>query len=60
MTDEVHIVLCNNKKRNPTLSQAELQRWLKSEHNIDVSEPTISQTLKRSIELLRRDEDPNI
>jgi len=60
MTDEVHIILCNHKKCNLTFSQAELQRWLKSEHNIDVSEPTISQTLKRSTELLRRDEDPNI
>jgi hypothetical protein len=37
MTDEVYIALCNHKKRNPTFSQAELQRWLKSEHNIDVS-----------------------
>jgi len=60
MTDEVRIVLCNHKKRNPTLSQAELQCWLKSKHNINVSQPTISQTLKRSSELLRRDEDPNI
>ncbi len=60
MTNKVRIALCNHKKRNPTLSQAELQRWLKSEHNIDVSQPTISQTVKRSTELLRRDEDPNI
>jgi hypothetical protein len=60
MTDEVRIALCNHKKRNPTLSEAELQRWLKLEHNIDVSQPTISQTLKHSAELLRRDEDPNI
>ncbi len=60
MTDEVRIALCNHKKHNPTLSQTELQRWFKSEHNIDVSQPTISQTLKRSAELLRRDEDPNI
>jgi hypothetical protein len=60
MTDEAHIALCNHKKRNPTLSQAELQRWLKSEHNIDISQPTISQTLKRPAELLRHDEDPNI
>ncbi len=60
MTNEVRITLCNHKKRNPTLLQAELQRWLKSEHNIDVSQPTISQTLKRSTELLRCDEDPNI
>jgi len=37
MTDEVRIALCNHKKCNPTLSQAKLQRWLKSEHNIDVS-----------------------
>ncbi len=60
MTDEVRIALCNYKKRNPTLSQAELQCWLKSKHNIDVSQPMISQTLKRLAELLRRDEDPNI
>jgi len=60
MTDEVRIALCNHKKRNPILSQAEFQRWLKSEHNIDVSQPTISQTLKRSAELFRHDEDPNI
>jgi hypothetical protein len=60
MTDEVCIALCNHKKRNPTLSQAELQCWLKSEPNINISQPTISQTLKRSAELLRRDEDPNI
>jgi hypothetical protein len=37
MMDEVRIVVCNHKKRNPTLSQAELQHWLKSEHNIDIS-----------------------
>jgi hypothetical protein len=42
MTDDVRIALCNHKKRNPTLSQVELQRWLKSEHNIDVSQPTIN------------------
>jgi hypothetical protein len=60
MTDEVCIALCNHKKRNPTLSQAEFQCWLKSEHNIDASQPTIFQTLKRLAELLRRDEDPNI
>jgi hypothetical protein len=36
MMDEVHIALCNHKKHNLTLSQAELQCWLKSEHNIDV------------------------
>ncbi len=60
MMDEVRIALCNHKQRNPTLSQAKLQCWLKSEHNIDVSQPTISQTLKRSAELLKRDEDPNI
>jgi hypothetical protein len=60
MTDEVCIAICNHKKHNPTLSQAEPQCWLKSEHNIDVSQPTISQTLKRSAELFRRDEDPNI
>jgi arginine repressor len=60
MTDGVCIALCNHKKCNPTLSQAELQHWLKSEHNIDVSQPTISQTLKRLAELLKHDEDPNI
>jgi hypothetical protein len=60
MMDEVRIALCNHKKRNPTLSQAELQCWFKSKHNIDVSQLTISQTLKRSAELLRLDEDPNI
>jgi len=60
MTDKVRIALCNHKKRNPTLSQAELQHWLKLEHNIDVSQPMISQTLKRSDELRRHDEDPNI
>jgi hypothetical protein len=60
MTDEVRIALCNHKKCNPTLSQVELHRWLKLEHNIDISQPTISQTLKRSAELLRCDEDPNI
>ncbi len=60
MTNEVRIALCNHKKCNPTLSQAELQRWLKLEHNIDVNQPTISQTLKCSAELLKRDEDPNI
>ncbi len=60
MTDKVCIPLCKHKKRNPTLSQAKLQRWLKSEHNIDVSQPMISQTLKCSAKLFRRDEDPNI
>jgi hypothetical protein len=42
MMDKVCIGLCNHKKRNCTLLQAELQRWFKSEHNIDVSQPTIS------------------
>jgi hypothetical protein len=37
MMDEVCIAMCNHKKCNPTLSQAELQHWLKSEHNIDIS-----------------------
>jgi len=60
MTDEVRITLCNHKKHNPTLSQAELQRWLRSEHNIDINQPTIFRTLKHSAELFRHDEDPNI
>jgi len=60
MTDKVRIIMCNHKKRNPTLSQAELQCWLKSKHNIDVSQLMIFQNLKRLAELFRRDEDPNI
>jgi hypothetical protein len=60
MTDEVCIALCNHKKCNLTLLHVELQCWLKSEHNIDGNQPTISQTLKRSAELFRHDEDPNI
>ena len=55
MTDRQRRELCL-KKKNPTLTLANLATWLKEKHKIDVGIPTISNTLKRSNELLGNDQ----
>jgi len=54
MTDKVCVVLCQYKRDNPQLSQKDLIKWLKDNHNIKVSQVTISTTLKRLAEILTK------
>jgi hypothetical protein len=59
MTNEVRIALCEHKKKHPSFTQVDLITWLQETHNISVSQGTISQTLKRSAEILAKKEDVN-
>ncbi len=54
MTGKVRIALCQYKRDNPQFSQKNLIKWLEDNHNIKVSQATISTTLKRSAEILAK------
>jgi arginine repressor len=54
MTDKVRVALCQYKRDNPQLSQKDLIKWLEDNHNIKVSQATISTTLKRAVEILAK------
>jgi hypothetical protein len=61
MTDKVRVTLCRYKRDNPQLSQKDLIKWLEDNHNIKVSQTTISTTLKRSVEILAKfDNETNL
>ncbi len=61
MTDKVRVAFCQYKRDNPKLSQKDLIKWLEDNHNIKVSEVTISTTLKRSVEILEKfDNETNL
>ncbi|KAF5195054.1 hypothetical protein FRX31_015360 [Thalictrum thalictroides] len=57
MTEQMRIDLCNKKNREPWQSHKELMSWLEDEHGIKVTQGTISNTLKRSVALLDKDEN---
>jgi hypothetical protein len=57
MTDKVCVVLCHYKRDNLKLSQKDLIKWLEDNHNIKVSQATISTTLKRSAEILAKSDN---
>ncbi len=57
MTDKVRVALCQYKRNNPQLSQKDLIKWLEDNHNIKVSQATISTTLKRSAEILAKSDN---
>jgi hypothetical protein len=59
MTNEVRIVLCEHKKKHPSLTRADLITWLQETHNVSVSQGTISLMLKRSAKILAKKEDVN-
>ncbi|XP_047339127.1 CENP-B homolog protein 2-like [Impatiens glandulifera] len=55
MTYEMHKALCEYKSENPTSSQKELQKWVFEKFNIQISQATISNTIKRSLKYLSAD-----
>jgi hypothetical protein len=57
MTDKVRVALCQYKRNNFQLSQKDLIKWLEDNHNIKVSQPTISTTLKQSAKILAKFEN---
>jgi arginine repressor len=60
-TDKVRVALYQYKKDNSQLSQKDLIKWLKNNHNIKVSQATISTTLKRWAEILAKfDNETNL
>jgi arginine repressor len=59
MTDKVRVALCQYKRDNPQLSQKDLIKWLEDNHNIKISQATISTTLKRSAEILAKSDNEN-
>nr|GEV52043.1 probable mediator of RNA polymerase II transcription subunit 37c [Tanacetum cinerariifolium] len=50
--DEIRRALCKHNKDNPSLTQKQLQEWVHSNHGLQVSQATISNTVKRSLEYL--------
>lgn len=55
MTDKIRKELCQYKKDHPSVTQKNLQQWLEEKHNLKVTQSTISNTLRRSAELLNVD-----
>jgi hypothetical protein len=60
MSNKIRIALCQHQQAHPHLTQKELVQWLKNTHNLTVSQGTISNTLKRSTELLSKTNDQNL
>nr|GEU49770.1 hypothetical protein [Tanacetum cinerariifolium] len=52
MTDKIRRALCKHNKDNPSLTQKQLQEWVHSNYGLQVSQATISNTVKRSLEYL--------
>nr|GEV45149.1 hypothetical protein [Tanacetum cinerariifolium] len=52
MTDEIRRALCKHNKDNPSLTQKQLQEWVHSNYGLQVSQATISNTVKWSLEYL--------
>jgi len=57
MMDKVRVALCQDKRDNPQLSHKDQIKWLEDNHNIKVSQATISTTLKRSAEILTKSDN---
>jgi len=57
MTYKVRVALCQYKRDNPQLSQKDLIKWFEDNHNIKVSQATISTTLKWSAEILAKSDN---
>ncbi|KAG0018964.1 hypothetical protein BGZ81_009980 [Podila clonocystis] len=54
VTEDQRYQLCLHKLEHPTLTQAELCTWFHTKYSYPVSQPTISQWLKRSDDILAR------
>ena len=52
MTDEMRRSLCEHHKKNPSSTQKDLQQWVKTMFDLQVSQATISNTIKRLSEYL--------
>ncbi|OAE20259.1 hypothetical protein AXG93_3960s1500 [Marchantia polymorpha subsp. ruderalis] len=56
MINEVRITLCEHKQKHPLLTQADLIKWFQVLHKVSISQGTISLTLKRSVEILAKED----
>ncbi|XP_074359320.1 CENP-B homolog protein 2-like [Apium graveolens] len=52
ITDKIRSAICEYKKENPGVSQKDLQAWVHQKYDLDISQSTISNTLKRASEYL--------
>ncbi|XP_055812080.1 CENP-B homolog protein 2-like [Solanum dulcamara] len=52
LTNKIRNAICEYKKENPTISQKDLQAWVKQKFDLTISQITISRTLKKSAEYL--------
>ncbi|XP_074373954.1 ARS-binding protein 1-like [Apium graveolens] len=52
MTDEARKALCEYKRENSSCTQKDLQLWLENKFHLKVSQGTISNTLKMSVDYL--------
>ena len=52
MTDAIRQAMCQKKAENPKMTQGELAKWLETEHDIKITQATVSNTLKRTAESL--------
>ncbi|XP_022843298.1 CENP-B homolog protein 2-like [Olea europaea var. sylvestris] len=44
--------ICEHKKENPIISQKDMQAWVQQKFDLTISQSTISNTLKRTLEYL--------
>ena len=52
MTDEMRKTLCEHARDNPFCTQKQLQQWVAEKFNLQVSQATISNTIKKSTDYL--------
>ncbi|XP_074375143.1 CENP-B homolog protein 2-like [Apium graveolens] len=52
LTDQIRRSMCEHKKEHPSISQKDMQEWVKENFDLVTSQTTISNTLKRSSEYL--------
>ena len=52
LTDQIRRAMCEHKKEHPSISQKDMQAWVKENFDLVTSQTTISNTLKRSSEYL--------
>ncbi|XP_047340208.1 uncharacterized protein LOC124943781 [Impatiens glandulifera] len=57
MTDEIQKTLCEHAKDDPSCTQKQLQQWVAEKFNLQVSQATISNTIKKSTDYLSTNMD---
>ena len=53
LTDSVRRAICEYKRDNPSVGQVKIVNWLVATHGLTITQATVSNTLKRSEEILR-------